>query len=82
METKQNIESFEFEEFLKSFGFALNQVSLYTIKHRMAKDAIERSYNALSNIISSAQCLDLSISDDNKTVILNGTVIELSLIHI
>ncbi|MBN1522828.1 MAG: PAS domain S-box protein [Candidatus Aureabacteria bacterium] len=66
----------EYEELLKSFGFVLTQASLYTVQHRIAKDAISRFYNAFQNIIQQSHVLDMSISEDSRTVLLNGTAIE------
>ncbi|MCK5591500.1 MAG: hypothetical protein KAI72_06050, partial [Candidatus Pacebacteria bacterium] len=71
-----NITNTEYEQFLKNFGLVLNQASLYTVKHRIAQDAISRFYDNLQQIISADKLLELSISDDHQTIILNGHSLE------
>jgi PAS domain S-box-containing protein len=74
----ENLFQAEYEQFLKGFGLVITQASLYSVHHRIAKDAISRFFSNLDNLLKQNKTLEINISDDFGTAIINNSTVETS----
>ena len=63
--------------FLRCLGLALNNISLYGVNHKGARQALGESFAALDHILAEAAALTISVSADGALLV-DGRPVELS----
>ncbi|MCK5706246.1 MAG: PAS domain S-box protein [Candidatus Aureabacteria bacterium] len=68
----------DYETLLKYFGLVLNQAALYTMNHKISKDALDRFYFKFQEIIKKEKALEINISENCQSVSINGKEVQSS----
>ena len=66
-----------YENILKSLGYAVNQIGLYTVNHRLARDSVSRLNDLVFSVLEKDGRCDISLSEDNRKFIVNDVSIDI-----